>query len=333
MTMADLIRFDWAIKNLLRNKANFDVLEGFLSELLKTQIHIDKILESESNQDHAEDKFNRVDLLVKTAEGQYIIIELQCSGQWDYLSRILYGTSKVVCEQLKVGDAYRKIQKVISVSIVFFNLGHGKDYLYRGSTSFKGLHFQDTLELNEKEREAYTGLNQPSHQTPESVFPEYYIIKVAQFHERVRDKVDEWIYFFKSGKIEPTFQAQGIQSAANKLDILRLSEEERRMYKRYEDSLHDDASFTDMLTISEQKGREEGREEGIGIGLEKGREEGMGIGLEKGREEGIGIGVKKGELKAKQALARKLLAKKLTLEEVSALTELPLTEIKSLFAE
>jgi len=26
-----LIRFDWAMKNLLRDKANFDVLEGFLS--------------------------------------------------------------------------------------------------------------------------------------------------------------------------------------------------------------------------------------------------------------------------------------------------------------
>lgn len=108
--MGNLIRFDWAIKNLLRNKANFDVLEGFLSELLKTQIYIETILESEGNQSHATDKFNRADLLVKTAQGQHIIIELQCSGPWDYVSRILYGTSRVVCEQLKSGDSYRKIR-------------------------------------------------------------------------------------------------------------------------------------------------------------------------------------------------------------------------------
>ena len=30
-----LVRFDWAMKRLLlQNKANFDILEGFLSELL-----------------------------------------------------------------------------------------------------------------------------------------------------------------------------------------------------------------------------------------------------------------------------------------------------------
>jgi hypothetical protein len=28
--MGNLIRFDWAVKKLLRDKANFDVLEGFL---------------------------------------------------------------------------------------------------------------------------------------------------------------------------------------------------------------------------------------------------------------------------------------------------------------
>ena len=44
-----LISFDWAIKRLLRNKANFVVLEGFLSELLFDNIKIEQILESESN--------------------------------------------------------------------------------------------------------------------------------------------------------------------------------------------------------------------------------------------------------------------------------------------
>lgn len=37
-----LIRFDWAMKKLLRNKANFDILEGFLSELLREDIQFTK---------------------------------------------------------------------------------------------------------------------------------------------------------------------------------------------------------------------------------------------------------------------------------------------------
>ena len=66
MNSRNLIRFDWAIKRLLRNKADFSVLEGFLSELLKDEISIQTILESESNQRIDSDKFNRVDILVKT---------------------------------------------------------------------------------------------------------------------------------------------------------------------------------------------------------------------------------------------------------------------------
>lgn len=53
-----LIRFDWAIKKLLRNKANFDILEGFLSELLGDNIKIRQILDSESNKETEDDTLN-----------------------------------------------------------------------------------------------------------------------------------------------------------------------------------------------------------------------------------------------------------------------------------
>ncbi len=57
-----LISFDWAIKKILRRKANFEVLEGFLSELLFEDIKITEILESESNKNVFDDKFNRLDI-------------------------------------------------------------------------------------------------------------------------------------------------------------------------------------------------------------------------------------------------------------------------------
>ena len=268
MNKSKLVRFDWAIKYLLRNKANFDILEGFLSELLKTPITIQEILESEGNKNHDADKYNRVDILVKTADGKKVIVELQCCSQWDYLSRILYGTAKVVCEYLRAGDTYGEISKVISVSIVFFNLGQGKDYLYHGTTSFKGMHYHDTLSLNSTEQKMYAPDNL-SEQTPETIFPEYYLIKVTKFQERVKDKFDEWIYFLKHGEIKKEFAAQGIQSAAAKLDVLKLSEKDRRAYEYYQETLHDDASFNKMIRISKEEGRKEGREEG----REEGRKE------------------------------------------------------------
>lgn len=71
------IRFDWAIKRLLRQKANFGVLEGFLTVFLGEQIKIEEILESEGNQQDADDKFNRVDIKAKNTKGDIILIEIQ----------------------------------------------------------------------------------------------------------------------------------------------------------------------------------------------------------------------------------------------------------------
>jgi predicted transposase/invertase (TIGR01784 family) len=236
--MAKLVHFDWAIKNLLRNKANFDILEGFLSELLKTKVTIEALLESESNKNDKNARSNRVDLLVLTETKEHIIIEVQASMEWDYLSRILYGVSKAVTEYIQAGQPYRDVRKIISVSIVFFDLGHGKDYVYHGTTEFRGTHQHDLLQLGENEQKAYG-----PEKTAADIFPEYYLIKVNQFNERIKDKFDEWVYFLKTEKIQPTFTAQGIKSAAKKLDILSLTPEERKAYERYEENTHYEASM------------------------------------------------------------------------------------------
>ena len=75
------IRFDWAIKRLLRQKANFDVLEGFLTVFLNEKVEIMEILESEGNQLAADDKFNRVDIKAKNSKGEIIIVEVQNTSE------------------------------------------------------------------------------------------------------------------------------------------------------------------------------------------------------------------------------------------------------------
>ena len=91
--MKSLIRFDWAMKKLLRDKANFAVLEGFLTELFKFEVTIIQIGESESNQQQSDDKYNRVDILAHTASNEIILIEMQADSQVDYFHRMLYGAS------------------------------------------------------------------------------------------------------------------------------------------------------------------------------------------------------------------------------------------------
>ncbi len=114
-----LVSFDWALKNLLRNKTNFCILEGFLSELLKEDIKILEILESEGNQEKNKDKFNRVDLKVKNDKGEIIIIEIQNKRELDYLQRILFDTSKAVIECIDLGKSYKNmLQKKADIDFI-----------------------------------------------------------------------------------------------------------------------------------------------------------------------------------------------------------------------
>jgi predicted transposase/invertase (TIGR01784 family) len=250
-----LIRFDWAMKKLLRHKANFDILEGFLSELLSETIKIHKILESEGNKETEDDKHNRVDMLVENSKGELIIIEVQNSKEYDYFHRILFGASKAITEYISEGEAYAKSKKVISVTIAYFDLGQGKDYVYHGTTSFKGIHKKDLLNLAIKQKELY------QKEEVYQIYPEYWLIKVSQFRNRVSDKLDEWIYFLKNGEVREGFTAKGLSEAKEKLDEMKMSNEERAAYQKYLKRLRDIASeqHTKMADAEEliMKGRRE----------------------------------------------------------------------------
>jgi predicted transposase/invertase (TIGR01784 family) len=220
----ELIRFDWAMKRLLRNKANFEVLEGFLTELLKFDVIIDRIGESEGNQSEENDKYNRVDIFAHTTEGEIIIIELQVDSEMDYFHRMLYGVSKAIVEYMNLGDAYEKVKKVYSVNIVYFNLGQGDEYVYHGTVDFKGIHKGGTLQLTEKQKNTY------ERQYAGHIFPEYYILKVNHFDDVAKDGLDEWIYFLKNNEIKPDFKGKGLAKANETLKVNGMTEVEKRKY-------------------------------------------------------------------------------------------------------
>ena len=231
-----LIRFDWAVKKLLRNKANFVVLEGFLSELLFDDIKIQKNLESESNQETENDKYNRVDILIQNSKNELIIVEIQNTYEIDFFHRMIYGTSKALIENISLGQPYSEIKKVISINVVYFDLGQGKDYIYKGKTNFEGLHENDTLQLSIQQKQTFT------KKEISDFFPEYYIIKVNKFNDIAKDTLDEWVYFLKNSEVKDEFKAKGLAEAKEGLDIMRLDKEQQYGYNRYLDYLHYKAS-------------------------------------------------------------------------------------------
>jgi hypothetical protein len=147
-----------------------------------------------------------------------------------------YGTSKAISENLKKRAKYSEIKKVISINIVYFDLGQGQDYIYRGRTDFKGLHHNDILGLSEKQKQTFV------KQEVADIFPEYYLLKVNQFNDVAKDTLDEWVYFLKNSEVKDNFKAKGLKEANEVLDIMRLPADDQYGYNRYLDSLHLKAS-------------------------------------------------------------------------------------------
>ena len=301
MSRYNLIRFDWAMKRLLRDKANFVVLED--------NIKIHRILESEGNKEDESDKFNRVDVLAENNKKELIIIEVQNTRELYYFQRMLYGVSKAITEYIHEGDLYAEVRKVYSINIVYFDLGQGSDYIYRGVTDFRGIHSGDTLRLSTKQRNTFVKENAGE------IFPEYYVLRVNEFDDRAKTPLDEWVRFLKSGIIDENTTAKGLQAARERLRVSDMSEQERRAYERHMDNIR---IQWDVLTTAHGEGWDEGKAEG--------RAEGKAEGLAEGREKGIQEGIEQ----EKKETAKKLLEKGIPVETIMTCTGLSLTEIQQL---
>lgn len=248
------IRFDWAMKHMLRDKANFGILEGFISVLLKDDVKIVEILESESNQFRDDDKFNRVDIKAKNSKGHLIIVEVQLTRQLYYLQRILYGACKAITEHISVGEKYDQVKKVYSISILYCEFGQGDDYVYHGETRFKGIHTGNDLLVNTKE----DGVIVPH--LPKEVFPEYYLVRVNAYSKIPENPLDEWMEYLKKGVVKDDTRAPGLQQVKEKLRLLSMTVAERRAYDEHIDNI---MVQNDVLDTAREEGRKEGMAEGV----------------------------------------------------------------------
>lgn len=316
--------FDWAVKRMLRNKANFEVLEGLFQVMTGKDAKILEVLESEGNKESELGKYNRVDVKARTSDGETVIIEVQVIREMDFLERILFGVAKAVTEQIQEGDPYSKIRKVYSINIVYFDLGVGDDYVYHGQTKLIGMNTADELMISGEERAAI------ENKAADELFPEYYIVRVKKFNPGNTispTDLEQWMEYLKTGKIRKEYNAPGLAKARERLAYDSMTSEEKKEYRDHIDFVRSqqfnlDINREEGIAIGKEEGIAIGKEEGIAIGKEMGKEEGIAIGKEMGKEEGIAIGKEEGREELKQDIARKMLAKGMSPELVRELTGL-----------
>jgi predicted transposase/invertase (TIGR01784 family) len=126
------------------------------------------------------------------------------------------------------------------------------DFIYYGATELVGWHSKKPLVLHGA---IAKGAKAPVV-TAREVFPEYYLIYVEKFQDMINEAIDEWVYFFKHGKIRDDFKSPGIQLAARKLDYLALDEAGRRAYENYLAYLGQELS---IINTAKEEGKNEGK--------------------------------------------------------------------------
>lgn len=300
-----LIRFDWAMKRLLRDKANFSVLEGFLTSLLGEEMIIDDLLESEANTDYDRGKLNRVDILAKDTVGRKMIIEVQNLSEDEFFHCILFGTSKLVNDYLCRGENYDQISKIYSISLVYFKIANIKDYIFHGTTEFRGLHTGEVLKLAERlKKKCNAG-------KISDLYPEYYILFAGDFDKWSKTPIDQWMYFLSKGVVHEDSDAPGLDAARKKMRVDLLPREEKEAYFRHLDDVN---SMRNVL----ENAKEEAHYEGVEEGMRKGLAEGMEKGIEKGRNE------------ERVAIARQLLANGLTKDMIMSVTNISESEFSEI---
>jgi len=287
-----LISFDFAIKYLLKNKGDYDIIEGFISALFASQgyppIKINALLDSESNKEELELKKSIADLVVEDAEGNKYIVEIERAYTPNFMHKACFNSSRLVVDGIYGNQDYTTIKKIFHISLLYFSTKEMQKPIYHGKTIVHEVDTKHPVDVTIA-NEGLVIFNTPN------VFPEYFFISVPMFDDVINSEIDEWLYVMKHSEIRQGFKSPYMTKVAERLSVIKMSSEERNEYIYYQkQSVHSQ----DILSAAEAKGEAKGKAEG--------------------------------RAEEKIQIARAMLAKKKPIEEIEEFTGLSKGEIEKL---
>ena len=252
-----LISFDYAIKYLLRNKGDYDIVEGFISALLAMEgykpVKINALLESESNRESDDLKRSIADLVVQDEDENKYIVEIERSFTPNFMHKTCFNTSRLVVDSISGNQDYTTIKKVFHISLLYFATQKMKKPIYHGKTIIHEIDTAHPVNV----RIANQGLVMFEHK---NVFPEYFFMSIPLFDEVIHQEIDEWLYMMKHSEVREDFKSPTMKKVQERLAVLKMAEADRMDYYRY---LKEAVHSQDVLMAATEKGKAEGLKEGI----------------------------------------------------------------------
>ena len=117
---------DYFVRYLLASEGNEDILENIVNSVLEDlgfeEVHNLHIINPHNLPENINLKESVLDVKAITKSNKKIIIEIQLSGNIDFLKRIYYYISRNIVSEVDEKEPYDIISEVISINFVNFNM-------------------------------------------------------------------------------------------------------------------------------------------------------------------------------------------------------------------
>jgi predicted transposase YdaD len=251
MQDGELVSFDYGIKYLLKDKADYDIVEGFISAIISSSgyppVKIKALLESESNKEERELKRSIADVIVADESGSMYIVEIDRSYTDLFLYKACFNTSRLIVDSISSGNDYSQIKKVIHINMLYFPSHNMKSPMHHGRTIF---HEVDRDHPQDIHLESLGAKSFDAHH----IFPEYFVISVPLFNDVIKDELDEWLYMMKHSTVKEDFKSPYMKKLYQRLSVLTMPSAERAIYLEYRNKT---LKERDYIVGAEAKGKAE----------------------------------------------------------------------------
>ena len=266
-TMTLTLKNDYLFKLLLGSEENKACLQDFLECVLDIpagMIADLELLDKELSKDAITDKTGILDVKLRLKDGTTIDIEIQNGWSAEFIPRTLFYWAKMYIEGFKEGEPYTSLTRCIAINLI--------------SQGFK---------LNSEVHSAYRILEQQTYQQLTDLLEIHFLnlaaVKGTKIRQAITTKKQEkllnWLRFIETDdKEERAMLATTspiLQMLNEKIDVLSLNPEERKLYESRMKLKSDIATISEVqFKAGAEWGLAEGKTLGLAEGEARGRSEG-----------------------------------------------------------
>ncbi|OEJ15178.1 ATPase [Brachyspira hampsonii] len=242
---------DYFVRYLLASEGNEDILENIVNSVLEDlgfeEVHNLHIINPHNLPENINLKESVLDVKAITKSNKKIIIEIQLSGNIDFLKRIYYYISRNIVSEVEEKEPYDIISEIISINFVNFNM----DFNDGGKTHrcFKLIDTEnhnvvlDMVQMHILEVPRFKN-----------------ILYASDIGDMKRNKILSWIEFFTAKDLDKVKERLKevnfiMDKVINKYERFISSEDEMEVYNARD-------AFLYGQTVMLKKEREEGIKEG-----------------------------------------------------------------------